>query len=93
MPKPACVPCKRFFRPYHNGIRVQESKPIARDAKPGTDEEQNWAPYKGWYADAWKCEGCGAEIITGWGNQPFVEDFHPDAAVSFLSCSLKINDC
>lgn len=96
MPKPACVQCRRFFRPERNGIAVIEGMPSVDGAQPGTSEPENWTPYKVWFADLWRCEGCGAEIVSGWAREPLSvqheEKFKED--VERLGTEpLQINDC
>lgn len=93
MPKPVCVPCQRFFRPFRNGVHLMETMPIEPDALPGMAEIDKWKPYKGWMGDLWKCQGCGAEIIIGFGKTPFIEDHRPNAATEFLRCTHIVNDC
>lgn len=94
MPKPACVPCGRFFRPRRNGQRVVESMPKGGGAPAGNSRPDLWQPYKVWMADLWECEGCGAQIISGWGSGPIAEqhrdDFERQLSVSF---TITINDC
>ena len=93
MPKPACVPCQRFFRPKRNSINVLEGKPIGRNVPPGLSAASNWNPYKVWNADLWVCEGCGAEIIVGYGAAPIAQDYLPGFEEAVSSCTHKINDC
>lgn len=66
--KPVCVPCQRFFRCVHTGFNFTEGMPIDH-AAPGTAEPEKWLPYKIWASDKWKCEGCGAEILSGFGQK------------------------
>jgi hypothetical protein len=35
-------------------------------------------PYKLWDADLYRCDDCGAEVITGFGAAPLVEHWRPD---------------
>lgn len=92
MPKPVCVPCQRFFRPDRNGVTVLEGKPES-GALPGTSEASRWHPYKLWYADRWKCQGCGTEIITGFGPQPAMQDFKNSDAEMRAAAKHLVNDC
>jgi hypothetical protein len=93
MPKPACVKCKRFYRPKKNGARALEQMPTVDGAKPGTQDEDLWAPYKIWHADLWQCEGCGHELIVGYGRLPEYEHHHPEMDLALLLPHHKINDC
>lgn len=93
MPKPVCVPCQRFFRPEKNGFRLIEGKPISNDAEPGTAEPEKWEPYKLWMADKWKCHGCGAEIVVGFGARPIATDYEPEFAERIKEATLQVNDC
>jgi hypothetical protein len=70
MPKPICVKCQRFYRPQRNAVPVIEGMPTHNLALPGTREPQSWRPYKIWSADQWHCEGCGHEIVVGFGLNP-----------------------
>lgn len=93
MPKPACVPCQRFFRPKQNGYRCTEMMPVVPDALPGTAEPEKWEPYKLWNADLWECNGCGAQIVVGWGNRPVSQDYLPNFAEALKTSQSIINDC
>jgi hypothetical protein len=95
MPKPVCVPCKRFFRPKRNGTAWIEGKPSYSGAPPGTEEEAAWSPYKLWNSDMWECQGCGAQIIVGHGQQPISQDYMADFAdqVKDHGATLQVNDC
>jgi hypothetical protein len=93
MPKPACVKCKRFYRPKKNGVRVNEQAPICNGALPGLTHPALWHPYKIWHADLWQCEGCGHELITGYGRHPEVERHHPEFALALQLVTFEINDC
>lgn len=92
-PKPACVACKCFFRPVRNGCYVLEQMPVPSNAKPGTEEEHNWRPYKIWVADKWRCEGCGVEIISGYGHTPVAEHFTTDFDAWRGRVTVVVNDC
>ena len=92
MPKPVCVKCQRFFRPYRNGVRVLEGKPF-NGAAPGTAEPKLWTPYKLWQADLWRCEGCGVEIIYGYGNNPLMVDFIDGPERMNEAATHRVNDC
>lgn len=93
MPKPACVKCQRFFRPHRNGVWVLEGKPAFNGAQPGTSDADNWKPYKMWIADLWRCEGCGTEIIYGYGHNPVMQDFRNDPETMREVATHRVNDC
>jgi hypothetical protein len=91
------VKCQRFFRPFRNGTPVLEQMPKENRAPPGTEHPEQWAPYKLWVADLWRCEGCGAEIVVGFGPGPWGEHFQPsfDAALERARARglVTVNDC
>lgn len=95
MPKPTCVKCKRFFKPFRNGIRLLEQKPTHPRALSGTVDEKSWVPYKIWMADQWRCDGCGSEIVVGAGANPLAIE-HQDKFQGFLNNAgpfVTVNDC
>lgn len=61
--RPVCVKCRTEFRPETNGTLVIEM---------AVSE-----PYRVWEADLWKCNGCGTEIVVGFGVQPLQEHHAP----------------
>lgn len=75
--KPICVPCQRFFRIRKNGYYFIEAMPRAglKDPMPGDLHPEQWEPYKLWAGDLWECEGCGAQIVSGVGQEPLVEHY------------------
>jgi hypothetical protein len=95
MTKPVCVPCKRFFRPEKNGYSLVEGMPIVNLAPPGNAAPEQWAPYKLWRADKWKCQGCGHEIVVGFGSSPIAEHYEPDfeKTCELMGAELQVNDC
>ena len=93
MPKPACVKCQRFLRPHRNGVWLLEGKPAVNGAPPGTSSPDHWLPYKLWIADLWRCEGCGVEIIHGYGHQPVMEDYRNGAEAMQTAATHRVNDC
>lgn len=96
MPKPVCVPCRRFYRPHRNGTAFIEAMPRGIEAAPpGLEAPNLWEPYKLWMADLWRCPGCGNEIIIGAGFAPLREHFHQDFAeqVEKWKAEITINDC
>lgn len=96
MLKPICVPCQRFFRPKKNGTFFQENKPTSNNAPPGNEYPDAWEPYKIWLGDLWECKGCGANIIVGVGQEPFLEHFEPgfeEAMFNTEAHLIQINDC
>lgn len=95
--KPVCVPCQRFFRMIKAGFYFTEAMPVGpgRPAS-GTSEADKWRPYKVWVGDKWECEGCGATILSGYGNRPLAtqheEDFE-DKVRRYGAAQLQVNDC
>lgn len=93
MPKPACVTCKRFYRPLKNGVVVNEQMPNGGYSPAGTEQEEAWSPYKIWHADLWVCEGCGHQLISGYGREPEAIKHQPHFAQSLTRVTHTINDC
>lgn len=67
MPNPVCIPCQKEYKRQVNGVYALE-------------ETEDGHPYKLWLTDVWKCEGCGHELLCGYGNQPVGQHFHGDFA-------------
>lgn len=93
MPKPACASCQRFLRPLKNGVKVLEGKPVIHGTKPGKSEDHLWDPYKLWLADLWHCEGCGLEVIVGYGVNPVMQDYCNTAEEMQSAATHRVNDC
>ena len=93
MPKPICVKCRRFFKPARNGVRVLEQMPVEKHAQPGTEDEDRWKPYKLWQADLLRCNGCGTEIIVGFGMEPSAEHYEPEFQQKLAHAAYTVNDC
>lgn len=98
MLKPICVPCHRFFRQIKSGFYFIEGMPRGAPGgspKPGLAEADRWKPYKLWSGDKWKCEGCGAEIISGVGHTPISEHYMPEFGKEQerLNAQYQVNDC
>ncbi len=93
--KPVCVPCQRFFRMVKSGFYFTEGMPIVGRPEPGTADSECWGPYKLWVGDKWRCEGCGAEILSGFGREPLNEHYKPDFADmrTRLGAEYQVNDC
>lgn len=94
--KPVCVPCQRFFRCVKTGFYFIEAMPKENKALPGTAEPEQWTPYKVWVGDKWQCEGCGAEILSGFGQGPITEHWHEDFQYwvdQTQADQLQVNDC
>jgi hypothetical protein len=95
--KPICVPCQRFFRVTKNDFYFLEGMPVGEGrAAPGTTEPERWQPYRLWAADRWECEGCGAVILTGFGQSYIAEHYQPDFSeyVKTLGADqFQVNDC
>lgn len=60
--KIVCVNCQSEFGIEKSGVPVVETF--------GEDE-----PYKVWFADLFKCRGCGFEVVTQFGAKPHKEHF------------------
>ncbi len=71
-------------------------RPGVTGALPGNDAPEKWQPYKVWTGDLWRCWGCGAEILNGFGQAPISEHYKTDFAdvVARLGADqLTVNDC
>lgn len=96
MPKPVCVKCQRFFRMTKAGKPVLEQMPVAGSAAPGTACPTDWRPYKLWQADLWTCQGCGFQLVTGFGKQAVAEryeDGFKDELGKVKANMVTVNDC
>lgn len=94
--KPVCVPCQRFFRMKKSGFYFFEGMPTGDGrAEPGTAEPEKWKPYKLWVGDLWECQGCGAQILSGFGARPIAEHFETTFTqhAASLSATFQVNDC
>jgi DNA-directed RNA polymerase subunit RPC12/RpoP len=93
--KPICVKCGRYFKPFKIGIRVLEQMPRENGVKPGNEHNDRWRPYKIWQADLYKCHGCGAEIVTGFGTTPIAEHYMPqfENVLAAYPPRVTVNDC
>lgn len=99
MPKPACIPCGRFFRPLKNGARIVECMPIGT-APSGKENAGQWIDYKIWMADTWRCDGCGTVIAMGYGQKRLAEHYEPGfraeverATIAMSGTLPRIYDC
>lgn len=95
MPKPICVPCQRFFRPKTTGFSVIEGMPVGNGVEPGTSMADQWKPFKLWKGDLWKCKGCGAQIVVGFGSGPIAEHYQDDFKEMVVrhNATFQVNDC
>lgn len=94
--KPVCVPCQRFFRCKKSGFYFIEAMPTTRDTTPGINEPDHWMPYKLWVGDEWECRGCGAVILSGFGNAPIAEHYQEnfgEMVKKTNASQLQVNDC
>lgn len=94
--KPICIPCQRFFRCVKNGFYFTEGMPNGRDVEPGTAMPDRWQPYKLWSGDKWRCEGCGAEIVSGTGREAIAEHYQDgfgEQAERLGANQFQVNDC
>lgn len=57
--RPVCVKCQCEMHPKQNDIGVLTMA--------------NNQPYQLWSADLWACQGCGVEIISGFGQRALIE--------------------
>lgn len=73
MPAVVCVACLKFLRVKRNGVTVEEGMPTRQP-----DGSDVWGPYKLWAADLYECEGCGVQIVTGFGRRPLAEHYEPN---------------
>jgi hypothetical protein len=78
------------------GYYFIEGMPKETGALPGTQEPDKWGPYKIWVADRYECEGCGAQILAGFGSRPI--DYHhtdtfKDNAKRLGADQFQVNDC
>jgi hypothetical protein len=90
MPKPICVPCKRYYKIVKTGFAFTEG------FAPNCLEPDNWKPYKIWFGDLWRCCGCDHRMITGFGAAPISEHYKPDFAAKMLrfrADQFQVNDC
>jgi len=58
--QPICCKCNKQMTCYKNGVTAVE--------KAGNRD------YKAWSTDKYKCDICGAEVLTGFGNYPMMTD-------------------
>jgi len=69
------------MRPEQNGFTVV------------TMTDDPLKPYQIWHGDKWKCPGCAAEMVTGFGKGPIAQSYQGDFQdeLSFYS-PLEITD-
>jgi hypothetical protein len=86
MPGPVCVACGLFFKNRRNGVVIEERMP---------DGAGGWKSYKLWGADLKECEGCGTQIVVGFGIRPIAEHYEPGYAetVRRLTPLVRVDDC
>jgi hypothetical protein len=86
MPRHACVTCRLFFRPKRNAVCIEEGRP---------NGDGTWAPDKLWSADLLECQGCGAQIVTGYGREPLAEHYQADYADTRRAFAplFRVDDC
>lgn len=93
--KPICVKCQRFYRMKKSGFYFIEGMPKKNGVKSGTEQAEDWKPYKLWAGDLWHCVGCGHEIVSGFGSTPIAEHYQDDfkKKVEQLGATYQVNDC
>jgi hypothetical protein len=64
---PVCAKCRIEMRIKKTGIDVEEMA--------GCD-----SPYRIWSADLFSCQGCGHEVVVGFGKTPISEHYKPEYA-------------
>ena len=89
LPKPICVLCQRFFRPFRNGAQMLENKPLDNGALPGIEAPTQWTPYKLWMAEPGSV-AVGATIAVGFGKTPIWEKHRGPLSERIDLC---VNDC
>ncbi len=64
-------------------------------AVAGNAYPDHWTPYKLWFGDLWRCEGCGAEIVVGVAGRPMAEHYQPGFSelIDRYGPELQVNDC
>jgi hypothetical protein len=80
--RPVCVPCGRIMVVKKNGFAFIETMRVA--------EEQH--PYKLWVGDLMECQSCGAEVISGVGDNPIAEHYQSSfvSLVAEFSAKLEV---
>ena len=78
MTKLVCTKCQTEFRPFYNGTLVIETA--------------SFGPYKVWYADTWKCPGCGIEVVGGFAEQPLRQDHYAEDFPEWLEKEKSMSD-
>lgn len=73
--RPVCVKCALEMRPEKNDVRVEDM-----DGPLG---------FRLYSADLWKCEGCGTQVIAGFGSGPIVNAFQPGYAAERATAQPK----
>jgi hypothetical protein len=71
---PVCVTCCRDMMVEKNGV-------------PFVEKGLNNRPYKLWEADKWRCQGCGAQVLVGFGTHPVAVQHEPDFPVKLAAAS------
>ena len=81
-----CVPCRLFLKVKKNGVGIEEG--MLRG-------DSSWGPYKLWQGDLWECDGCGAQIVRGFGRDAISEHFMPSygAARERFQPLFRVDDC
>lgn len=66
MPRPICVPCRREMKNVRPIVAQFNARAVG-DA------------YEQWHGDVHECEGCGAQVVVGYGERPSWRHHEGDA--------------
>ena len=94
--RPICVPCQRFFKPKKNDFYFTEGMEKVNGALCGNQAPEDWRPYKIWAGDLYECKGCGAQIVSGFGDAPLSEhymDGFEHMMKNLKADQFQVNDC
>lgn len=72
MNKPLCIKCEVSFKVERNGVLVVEL--FQKDTEI----------YKIWYADLYKCPGCGVTIVGAFAENPVMQNGDAREMAEFL---------
>jgi hypothetical protein len=49
-------------------------------------------PYQLWSCDEWRCEGCGATVLTGYGRGPMFDTSDPKGYAALRAYEASLNN-